>query len=143
MIYIIEQWYNLLRTTAITTTFYFPAEEESLCIRKDRCKCKLHGPQTHSDFHMEKTGAQNYNAINRLAIFRSLILQKKALRITTFNLKILITVLYLEKLVLKFKDSINLENILFISKFVNNLLPSLFNNWFVFYSDAQKYLMVF
>ena len=103
----------------------------------------MHGPQTHSDFHMEKTEALNYNAINRLVIFRSLILQKKALRITTFNLKIFIKVLYLEKLVLKFKDSINLENILFISKFANNLLPSLFNNWFVFSSDAQKYLMVF
>ena len=27
-------WSNLLRKTAITTTFYFPAEEESVCIRR-------------------------------------------------------------------------------------------------------------
>ena len=32
--------------------------------------------------------------------------------------------------VLKFKDKINLENILFVSKYINNLLPSLFNNLF-------------
>ena len=41
--------------------------------------------------------------------------------------------------ILKFKDKINLENILFISKSINNLLPSLFNNWFVFSSDTHKY----
>ena len=41
--------------------------------------------------------------------------------------------------VLKFKDKINLENILFISKSINNLSPSLFNNWFVFSSDTHKY----
>ena len=41
--------------------------------------------------------------------------------------------------VLKFKDKINLKNILFISKSVNNLLPSLFNNWFAFSSDTHKY----
>ena len=41
--------------------------------------------------------------------------------------------------VLKFKDKINLENILFISISINNLLPSLFNNRFVFSSDTQKY----
>ena len=40
---------------------------------------------------------------------------------------------------LKFKDKINLENILFISKSINNLLPSLFNNWFAFSSDTHKY----
>ena len=30
--------------------------------------------------------------------------------------------------ILKFKDKINLENSLFISKSINNLIPSLFNN---------------
>ena len=40
---------------------------------------------------------------------------------------------------LKFKDKINLGNIFFISKSINNLLPSFFNNWFVFSSDTQKY----
>ena len=39
--YAIEQWSvasvlwpNLLRKTAITTIFYFPSEEESVCLRK-------------------------------------------------------------------------------------------------------------
>ena len=41
--------------------------------------------------------------------------------------------------VLKFKDKINLENILFVSKSINNLLPSLFNNWLVFSCDTHKY----
>ena len=41
--------------------------------------------------------------------------------------------------VLKFKDKLNFENILFISKSINNLLPSLLNNWFVFSSDTHKY----
>ena len=41
--------------------------------------------------------------------------------------------------VLKFRDKINLENILFISNSINNLLSSLFNNWFVFSSDTHKY----
>ena len=41
--------------------------------------------------------------------------------------------------VLKFKDKINLENISFISKSINNLSHSLFNNWFVFSSDTHKY----
>ena len=41
--------------------------------------------------------------------------------------------------VLKFTDKINLENKLFISKSINNFLPSLFNNWFVFSSDTHKY----
>ena len=41
--------------------------------------------------------------------------------------------------VLKFKDMINLENILFISQSINNLLPSLFNNCFIFSSDTHNY----
>ena len=47
--------------------------------------------------------------------------------------------LFRKTFVLKFEDKINLENILFISKSINNLLPSLFNNWFVFSSDTHKY----
>ena len=35
--------------------------------------------------------------------------------------------------VLKFKEKINLENISFISKSINNCLPSLFSNWFAFF----------
>ena len=79
--------------------------------------------------------AQNYNAINRLVI-----LQKKALRIMNYQPRNSHTSpLFRKAAVLKFKDKINLENILFISKSINNLLPSLFNNWFVFSSDTHKY----
>ena len=41
--------------------------------------------------------------------------------------------LFRKAAVLKFKEKINLENTLSISKSINNLLPSLFNNWFVFF----------
>ena len=47
--------------------------------------------------------------------------------------------LFRKSAVLKFKGKINLENILFISKSINNLLPSLFKNWFGFSSDTHKY----
>ena len=79
--------------------------------------------------------AQHNNDINRLVI-----LQKKALRIMNYQPQNSHTSpLFRKAAVLKFKDKINLENILFISKSINNLLPSLFNNWFVFSSDTHKY----
>ena len=79
--------------------------------------------------------AQNYNVINRLVI-----LQKKAIQIMNYQPQNSHTSpLFRKAAVLKFKDKINLENILFISKSINNLLPSLFNNWFVFSSDTHKY----
>ena len=46
--------------------------------------------------------------------------------------------LFRKAAVLKFKDKINLENILFINKSINNLLPALFNNRLVFISDTRK-----
>ena len=79
--------------------------------------------------------AQNYNIINR-----AVILQKKALRIMNYQPRHSHTSLLFRKAaVLKFKDKINLENILFISKPINNFLPSLFNTCFVFSSDTHKY----
>ena len=72
--------------------------------------------------------AQNYNAINCLVI-----LQKKALRIMNYQPQNSHTSpLFRKAAVLKFKDKINLENILFISKSINWQLHSLFDNWFVF-----------
>ena len=79
--------------------------------------------------------AQNYNAINRLVI-----LQKRALIIMNYQPRNSHTSpLFRKTSVLKLKDKINLENILFITKSINNLLPSLFNNWFVVSSDTHKY----
>ena len=70
--------------------------------------------------------AQNYNAINRLVI-----LQKKGLRIMNYQpRKSHTSSLFRKAAVLKFKDKINFK---FISKSINYLLPSLFNDWFVFF----------
>ena len=41
--------------------------------------------------------------------------------------------------ILKFQDKICLENILFVSKSLNNLSPSVFNTWFSFPSDQHNY----
>ena len=64
--------------------------------------------------------AQNYNAINHLVI-----LQKKALRNMNYQPRNSHTgPLFRKAAALKFKDKINLRNIFFISKSINNLLPS-------------------
>ena len=66
--------------------------------------------------------------------------RKKAFRIMNYQPRNSHTSpLFRKAAALKFKDKINLENILFIRKCINNLLPSLFNNWFVFSSDTCKY----
>ena len=49
------------------------------------------------------------------------------------------TPLFRKTSVLKFKGKINLGNMLSISKSINNLLPSLLNNRFVFNSDTHNY----
>ena len=41
--------------------------------------------------------------------------------------------------ILKYQDKICLENILFISKSLNNLSPPIFNTWFSFSSDQHNY----
>ena len=40
---------------------------------------------------------------------------------------------------LKFNDKVHLENVLLISKFINSLLPPVFNNWFTFCSNIHNY----
>ena len=41
--------------------------------------------------------------------------------------------------ILKLEDKILIENILFISKSFNNLLPPIFKSWFTFCSDVYNY----
>ena len=41
--------------------------------------------------------------------------------------------------ILKLEDKILIENILFINKSLNNLLPPIFKNWFTFCSDVHNY----
>ena len=55
-------WSNLLRETAITANFYFPSEEESVCLRKNLVSVNSMGHNLDatfcnvcSDFYMEKT----------------------------------------------------------------------------------------
>ena len=75
--------------------------------------------------------SQNCNAINRLVV-----LQKKLLELLTFSHVTLTLVFYSKKFILKFSDEVNLENTLFVSKSINNLLPSLFSDWFLFSSET-------
>ena len=79
--------------------------------------------------------AQNFSTIQRIVI-----LQKKAVRIITFQPRNFHTSpLFKQNSILKFQDKICLENILFVSKSLNNLSPSIFNTWFSFSSDQHNY----
>ena len=76
--------------------------------------------------------SQNCNAINRVVILQ----KKKALRIINFQPRNShSSPLFKKSLILKFSDKVTSENTLFVSKCVNNLLPSLFNDCFLFSSD--------
>ena len=47
--------------------------------------------------------------------------------------------LFKQNSILKFQDKIYLEYILFVSKSLNNLTPSVFSTWFSFSSDQHNY----
>ena len=59
-----------------------------------------------------------------------------------YTLKKVIAILILsssnQKMV-KLHDKIKIENWLFISKYVNNKLPPIFNSWFIFFSTSHNY----
>ena len=79
--------------------------------------------------------AQNCSTIQRIVI-----LQKKAIRIINFQPSNSHTShLFKQSSILKFQDKICLENILFVSKSLNNLSPSIFDTWFSFSSDQHNY----
>ena len=79
--------------------------------------------------------SQNCNAVNRLVV-----LQKKALRIINIQPRDSHSSPLLKKnFILKFSDKGKLESTLFLSKSINNLLPSLFNNWFLSSSDQHSF----
>ena len=79
--------------------------------------------------------AQNCSTIQRL-----IILQKKAIRIINLQPRNFHTSpLFKQNSILKFQGKICLENILFISKSLNNLSPSVFNIWFRFSSEQHNY----
>ena len=84
--------------------------------------------------------SQNCNAINRYVV-----LQKKAFRFINFQPhNFHSSRLFKKSFILKFSGKVTLENTLFVSKSINNILPSLFNDWFLFSSDQHNYeTMVF
>ena len=75
--------------------------------------------------------AQNLDSIKRL-----IILQKNTLRIINFKPRncYTVTLVFKENIILKLIGKVHLENILFVSKCINNLLPPIFNDWFTFVS---------
>ena len=75
---------------------------------------------------------KNSNAMSRI-----LTLQKKAMRIITFQSRNCHSSPLVSKL--KLNDKVHLENVLLISKFINSLLPPVFNNWFTFCSNVHNY----
>ena len=79
--------------------------------------------------------AQNCSTIQRI-----IILQKKAIRIINFQPRNFHTSPpFKQNSILKFQDKICLKSILFISKSLNNLSPSVFNKWFTFSTDQHNY----
>ena len=81
---------------------------------------------------------QNLHAVSRIVI-----LQKKALRIMNFQSRDShSSPLFKFNHILKLEDKILIENILFINKSFNNLLPLIFKSWFTVCSDAHNYQTV-
>ena len=79
--------------------------------------------------------AQNSNSIKRLFV-----LQKKSLRIIYFlNHNAHTSPLFRDLNILKLPDKIALENCLFINKYFNKCLPTIFKNWFTLSSDFHTY----
>ena len=75
-----------------------------------------------------------------LYINRLYILQKKALRIINFKERnARSSPLFHYSKIIKIADKVNIENCLFINKYTNNKLPSIFTNWFTFSSTSHNY----
>ena len=78
--------------------------------------------------------AQNSNAVNRVSV-----LQKQALKIISFQPRDCYLIPMFKKQNLpKFEDKIQLENVLLVSKYFNNILSSIFDNRFTLFSDIHN-----
>ena len=78
--------------------------------------------------------AQNFSTIQR-----TVILQKRATRINFQPRNFHTSPLFKQNFILKFQHKVCLENILFVSKSLNNLSLSIFNTWFSFSSNQNNY----
>ena len=68
------------------------------------------------------------------------ILQKKALRTISFQPRDChLSPLFKKQNLLKFEDKTQLENVLLVSKYFNNILPSTFDKPFTLCSDIDNY----
>ena len=82
---------------------------------------------------------QNISITNRLYI-----LQKRALRIINFKEhNAHSSPLFHYSKIIKIADKVKIENCLFINKYTNNKLPSIFTNWFPFSSLFHNYQALF
>ena len=69
-----------------------------------------------------------------------LYLQKKAIRLISFQPQNSHSGLFFQKNnVLKFSDKNMINNILFISQALNNIIPPIFKNWLQFCYNTHKY----
>ena len=90
-----------------------------------------------SDSHINYANliwGQNLHALSRI-----IILQKKALRIMNFQSRDShSSPLFKSNHILKLEDKILIENIIFVNKSFNNLLPPIYKSWFTFRSDVHN-----
>ena len=81
----------------------------------------------------------NWSQNHRTIQHQIVILQKKVVRIINFHPRNSHTSpLFKQNSILKFQDKICLENILFVSKSLNNLTLSVFGKWLSFSSDQHN-----
>jgi len=79
--------------------------------------------------------AQNASKINRISV-----LQKKALRLMKFLPRDAHTnPLFSDLNIIKFVDHVKIENCLFINRCFNDLVPSLFKEWFDLLQNSHNY----
>ena len=78
--------------------------------------------------------AQNSNAIQQI-----IILQKNYHNNITSPLKLSFKSFFQKNNILKFSDKTMVDNILFISKALNNILPPIFKNWFQLCYNIHHY----
>ena len=77
---------------------------------------------------------------NRYSMNRLIILQKKVLRIMSFECRNAYSnPLSIRHEIIKLPDKVIMKNCLFKSKSINFNLPSIFNHWFTFSSDSHNY----
>ena len=87
------------------------------------------------------------NRANALLFKMRKYVSPKILRSTYFAIRIInfqprnfhTSPLFKKNSILEFQDKVCLQNILFVSKSLNNLSPSIFNTWFSFSSDQHNY----